>query len=223
MSNEMVKKRYKLVVFDMDGTLLRNRTIFVFAEKKGFMSDLLRIINDNKKASYEKTIEIAKLLKNMDSRELLEIYRGIPLQDHAEYVINELRDQKIKTAIATNSYSFVANDLKNRLNIDYAYANDLVIKDNIVTGEIMIHNKDAKRKFDDCKQYSICKSDVLDQLSKKLMINHDEMISIGDGKIDICMIKKAGLGIAFNTSEEVKKHANISTNDLSLILRYIRT
>ena len=62
----MMNQTFKIVVFDMDGTLLKERTIFVFAEKKGFIDDLLCIINDNYKKSYEKSIEIAKLLKGME-------------------------------------------------------------------------------------------------------------------------------------------------------------
>ncbi|RLF35445.1 MAG: hypothetical protein DRN08_03005, partial [Thermoplasmata archaeon] len=66
----IIHNKFKLVMFDMDGTLLKKRTIFVFAEKKGFYNDLLRIVNSNK-ISYLKSIEIAKLLRGMDSRELL--------------------------------------------------------------------------------------------------------------------------------------------------------
>ena len=61
---------FKLVLFDMDGTLLQRRTIFVLAEKKGFTDELLQIINSRIK-SYEKSIEIAKLLRGMDKKDLL--------------------------------------------------------------------------------------------------------------------------------------------------------
>ena len=40
-------EKYKLIAFDMDGTLLNDRTIFVFAEKKGFKDVLLEIIDSN--------------------------------------------------------------------------------------------------------------------------------------------------------------------------------
>ncbi len=41
--------KFKLVIFDMDGTLLKDRGIFVIAEKKGFLEDLIRDIKDNSK------------------------------------------------------------------------------------------------------------------------------------------------------------------------------
>lgn len=212
--------KFKLVVFDMDGTLLRRRTIFVFAEEKGFMDDLLKIVN-SQTISYKKTIEIAKLLKGASSRELLEIFRSIPLQKNVEVVINELKKKNIKTAIITNSYQFVADDLKEKLGIDWAFANNLIIDEGVVTGDILINNKNLVKQYDGCSIHSICKECVLEGLCKKLGIKTGEAIAVGDGAIDICMINKAGLGIAYNAPEHVQKHADIITNDLSVILDYI--
>jgi len=213
--------KFKLALFDMDGTLLRDRTIFVFAEKKGFMDDLRRLIKNTNMEFYEKSIEIAKSLKGLDSKELLEIFRNMPLQKHAENVVKELKKKGIKTAIVTDGYQFVANDLKERLDMDYAFANNIIIDKGIVTGELIIHNKELIEESVESNIYSICKSCVLEQLCKELDITSDEVIAVGDGKVDICMLKKAGLGIAFNASAEVKKHADISITNMSLILNHI--
>jgi len=119
--------KYKLVLFDMDGTLLDGRTINIFAEKKGFQNELINVFKSDKKF-YEKTIEIAKLLKGFKKTELIKIFREIPLQKDVEKVIIELKKRKIKTAIITDSYQFVADDLRKRLGIDYIYANNLISK-----------------------------------------------------------------------------------------------
>ena len=203
----------------MDDTLLKGRTIFVFAEKRGFTDKLLNITNSSR-VSYKKTIEIAKLLKGASARKLLEIFRNIPLQEHVEDTLTVLKNKGIKTAIVTNSYQFLADDLKDRLGIDYAFANNLIIKKDIVTGEIIINNK-TKKKCDNGKIYSICKGHILDHLCNTLNIDPKEVIAVGDGMIDVGMIKKAGLGIAFNAPKEVQKHADIITNDLKCILSYI--
>jgi len=212
--------KFKLAVFDMDGTLLKNRTIFVFADKKGFMDELLKIVNSDR-ISYEKSIEIAKLLKGMNAGELLDIFRGIPLQDNVETVIKKLKKKDIKTAIITNSYQFVADDLKKRLRMDYAFANNLIIEEDIVTGELIINNKDLRARYNGCKVHSICKECVMEDLAKELGITKGEVIAVGDSAIDICMIEKAGLGIAFNASEKMQKHADISTGDMRTILTHI--
>ena len=211
---------YKLALFDMDGTLLKERTIFRIAEERGLERELKEIM-DSKKSSYKKTVEIAKLLKCMEKEEFMEIFRKIPLRENAGYVIKELKRKGIKTAIVTNSYQMAADDLKKRLNMDYAFANNLIIKNGHITGEIILHNKNLKKRFDGCKIHSICKRDVLLTLCKKMGIKVNEAIAVGDGKIDICMLREAGLGVAIGNDEEVIREADIVVENLMEILKYI--
>ena len=206
-------------MFDMDGTLLDGRSIFIISEKKGFKNKLVKVLESNKEA-YQKSIEIAKFLEGCDSRELLDIFREIPLQKNIRKIAKKLEKKSVKTSIATDSYQFIADDLKERLHFDYAFANNLIIKQNIVTGELIINNNTKKMCYFG-KTYSICKGLVLDQLCDKLNIKNKEVIAVGDGLVDIGMIKKAGLGIAYKAPEEVQKYADIITNDLGVILEYI--
>ena len=218
---ELIMSEYKLVMLDMDGTLLDGRGIFVIAEKKGFVDELWRLIRYDKIDFYERSIEIAKLSKDYGKDEFLEIFRNVPLQEDVKTVMDELKKRNIKTAIATDSYTFLAEDLRDRLDIDYAFANNLIINDGIITGELEIHNKKLTKDFYNGEIYSICKSDVLKNLCNELNIKPGEAIAIGDGKVDISMIKKAGLGIAFNAHEEVQKNADVITNKMKEILDYI--
>jgi len=106
------------------------------------------------------------------------------------------------------------------LHFDYAFANNLIIEQGIVTGKININNSNLKR----CETgviYSICKGLVLGQLCAMLNITPAEVIAVGDGVVDIGMIKKAELGIAYNASEQVQKNADIVTDDLAVVLDYI--
>jgi phosphoserine phosphatase len=213
--------KYKLVLFDMDGTLIKDRGIFVIAEKKGFVKDLLMYIKDKKLEYYERSIVIASLSKGFTKNEFLEIFRKIPYQDNIKGIIKNLKEKNIITAIATDSYKFLADDLKKRLGIDYAFANNLKTNNNIITGDLEIHNKELFKDFISGRIYSICKSRILEQLCNDLNINLQESIAIGDGIVDIGMIKKAGLGIAINGSNEVRKYADIVIDDMKKILEYI--
>ena len=212
--------RYKLVLFDMDGTLLNGRTIYKFAEIKGFENELDCLLKSNKKF-YEITIEIAKLLKGFNKNELLDIFRRIPLQKNAEILINELKKRKIITAIVTDSYQFVADDLKKRLGIDYAFANNLLSENGIFNGDIINQNSKLIKDSINNEIYSICKSCILEELCKKLNISEKEVIAIGDGIVDIGMLSKSGLGIAYKASEKVQKHADVSSNDLIDIIDFL--
>jgi len=212
--------KYKLVLFDMDGTLLDGRTIYTLAEKKEFKNELTSILKSGKKF-YEITIEIAKLLKGYKKSELIKIIREIPLQKDVEKLIKELKKRKIKTAIVTDSYQFVADDLRKRLDLDYAYANNLISLNGRFTGEIVIHNNELIKDYINNEIYSICKSCVLDELCDKLGISEKEVIAIGDGIVDISMLDKAGLGIAFKASEKVQKHADVTSSDIINLLNYL--
>jgi glucosyl-3-phosphoglycerate synthase len=214
-----MKQKFKLVLFDMDGTLLNGRTIFVFAEKKGFSKELSTILTSMKEP-YEKSFEIAALLKGVHYKELLEIFRNIPLQEHVETVITALQEKQIKTALVTDGYQRFANDLKKRLGLDYAFANRLMANNQVVTGELLFQNKELQRSSNG-KIYSINKRSVLDFLCMILDLAPQEVIAVGDGYVDIDMIKAAGLGVAYRAPPDVQAHADVITDDLRFILPYI--
>lgn len=216
----MIKNpKFKLAMFDMDGTLLDGRTIVIFSEIKGFKDKLIKVLKSNTQP-YQKSIKIAKFLKGQESMELLEIFHKIPLQNNIRKISTELNERSIKTAIVTDSYQFIADDLKERLHFDYAFANDLIIKNKIVTGDLILNN--IKKEI--CHQnkiYSICKGMILTGLCYKLNIKSTEVIAVGDGVVDIGMIKKAGLGIAYKAPSHVQKYADVISDDLSIILEYV--
>jgi len=215
-----MKHKFGLVIFDMDGTLLNGRTIIKVAEKKGFKNKLLKIMKKDE-IEYKKSVEIAKLLKCLTEKEFLEIFREIPVQKHAKYVVNKLKNKGIKTAIVTDSYDIAAYDLGERLGIDYVFSNKLIKHNGHLTGEIMLANNNLTPRFEGCKIHSICKKDVLGYLCRKCGMKPSEVIAVGDGDVDICMLKEAGMGIAFNASEKVRKNADISITNLKDILNYI--
>jgi phosphoserine phosphatase len=213
------KQQYKLILFDMDGILLDGRTICIFAEKKGFTNQLSAILL-NTKEPYEKSIEIAMLLRGKIYQEFLDFFREIPLQEHVEAVISSLREKQIKTALVTDGYQRFAYDLKKRLGLDYAFANRLAIENQFITGDLLFQNQ-ALLRNDNGKIYSICKRAVLDFLCATLDISPNEVIAVGNGPVDIDILEFAGLGIAYRAPPDVRCHADIVIDDLRLILNYV--
>ena len=211
---------YKLIAFDMDDTLLSGRTIYVIADRKGFRDEVDRITS-MEIPNYRKTMEIAKLLEGMSVEEFLEIFRSIPLNDNVPEVFDEIRKRKIKTAIISNSYDIAAKDLANRLKIDFVIANELVVKDGIITGVVIPHNKNPVDKIGDCRSYSVCKSEALEEICRKLNIDPSETIAIGDGSIDRFMLSTAGLGIAYRPKANLEEYADVVIDDMIELLRFL--
>jgi phosphoserine phosphatase SerB len=215
-----LNKKYKLVIFDMDGTLLNGRSIFVFAEEFGFLDELHAIFKSSLQP-YQKSLQIAPLLKGVTATDLIALLRKIPFHDHVSEVIAALKKKKITTAVATDSYQFIAEDVQQRLGLDYAYANNLIFEKGIVTGKVIVSNRRLLKECGEGLIYSISKSTVMQSLCKQLSLSLEDVIAVGDGKVDRCMLYKAGLGIAFNASADVQQYAALCTDDLRVILQYI--
>jgi phosphoserine phosphatase len=210
----------KLVIFEMDGILLNGKTIEILADKKGFSNELQAIL-ESEKQPHEKSVELASKLNGMKINEALNIFKQIPLQDQAEAVIQSLRGRRIKIALITDSYQRFANILKKRLNLDFAFGNRLIIKNQLITEKLLIQNLVLKPS-DDGKIYSINKRDILEFLCMILDITEENVIVVGNQPIDIDILECAGLGIAFQAPIDVQRHADLSANDLRVILDYIK-
>ena len=209
----------RLVIFDMDGTLISQKSIFVFAKKFGYYNELKEILKKDI-LPYQKNQQIAHYLKGKTYEELLEIFHSIPVSNHVHTTISELHNHNIATAVVTASYQFLADTIKHHLNLDFAAANNLIFNQNIVTGQLKIHNS----KLVSCGDgliYSICKGLVLENLCQKLHIAPQQVIAVGDGLIDISMLKKAGIGIAYKAPTQVQQNADVITDDIRTILNYI--
>ncbi len=210
----------KLIVFDMDGTLLDGRTILFLGREFGFHKEALEIIESDT-FQYIKSQKLARLLKGIHINDLMSVVKKIPLTNGAEETIHQLKSLGYKTAIVTDSYDVVAEYFKEKLGMDKAVGIKLIIDEDRITGRIkMPLNCPTK---EECNHPSMCKKSILQDLSREFGIPISKTVAVGDNKVDICMLQEAGLGIAFDPKvSELENAADavIKRKDLKEILRY---
>ncbi|HKR72562.1 MAG TPA: HAD family phosphatase [Candidatus Nitrosocosmicus sp.] len=214
--------RPKLVVFDMDGTLINGRLIEVISKKYGLSEKVVEIQADQSRPGYKKTEMIASLLKGIKAIEIAKAIDSIPVMNNADKIVTWFKKNGYVTGIITDSYTLAAEVIANKLKIDFIAANELIVEDGILTGEIKMPL--GWEKINCSCTISICKRYQLNYYSKKYGVSTEDTIAIGDTRGDICMIKQAGLGIAFMPKDPdiIKQSKNIIlTPDLNEILNYM--
>ena len=199
--------------FDMDGTLLSGRSIFIIGQNLGFEKELLKILNGKQDdvPSYVRSGQVAKLLKGFQIREVEEIFDTIPLTKGAKEVVLWLKNHEFISAIVTDSYTRLATCLAKRLGIDMVAGNLLEVDEKgIVTGKIYAplgwenHNKPG------CSKHSVCKLNALKTIAKTYKIPLERTIAVGDRNPDACMVGAVGLGFAFEPKgEKLEKAADL--------------
>jgi phosphoserine phosphatase SerB len=185
----------KMIIFDMDNTLLEGSFITTAADEFKFRDELIKIVTEYNNP-YTRTKSIARLLKNRSFDEILEVVDKIKIIDDAAHVIRELKKKGYICGIISDSYDIVTNHLKNKLKMDFSIANELEFSKSVATGEVKVPSAFMRNEHSKCN-HDFCKSNILFQLAEKYKIDIKNIIAVGDSENDICLIKESGIGIAF--------------------------
>ncbi len=193
-----------LAILDMDGTLLEHRTVDVLCEKLGFLDSLVEIDKASKNMwAYEVSLKIAKLFSGIKASKLEKIFDKIPIANGAKEFVNFLKSKNFVTAIVTDSYEFLAHRLAEKLSIDIVKGNILEIHEGVVTGNIVMPMGWEKEGQQNCQKKAVCKLHVMNELLKEHSIKDNRTLAVGDSQSDLCILRKAKIGVAFRPKDEV--------------------
>jgi HAD superfamily phosphoserine phosphatase-like hydrolase len=197
---ESLKGLKKMVIFDMDNTILEESFITTAAEAFNFKKELVKIVTDTDNP-YLRTKGIAKLLKGRSFEEIINVADSIPVIRDAEYVITELKNRGYICGIISDSYDVVTNHLKNKLGMDFSIGNELEFSKSIATGEVKVPSSFIRTRKSLCS-HDFCKSNVMLQLAEEYSLELKNIITVGDSENDICLIRESGMGIAFRSNSK---------------------
>jgi phosphoserine phosphatase len=210
-----------LAAFDMDGTLIQGRLVFALADKFDLSYKVRSIQSHRLMAGHEQTKAIAELFAGLTRKDLESAIASIPFTQHCERTISALKDRGYKVGIISDSYTIAAGLVADRLNLDFVMANKLQILNGKITGKV-----DMPLGWDRIGCYckiSVCKRYHLEKSAQQFSVPIKNTLAVGDTKSDICMIQRAGVGVAFMPKdEEIKKATDkiVSEPDLLKVLEF---
>jgi phosphoserine phosphatase len=187
------KECYKLVIFDLDGTLTKEPSIWEYIHIRlgkwyGFAEEYQKEFLAGK-ISYEEFCERdAQVWKGMKVEELLDIVKTVPFHSGVDELLSFLKQKGLKLSMVSSGLSLLTNWVHDKYGFDYSVSNDLLHENGILTGKVKI------------QVYYDKKAEWVEKILKQFQVNPEEVIAIGDSKGDIDMFQMVGFSIAFNSS-----------------------
>jgi phosphoserine phosphatase len=206
--DNVYRRNRRLVVFDMDSTLIQGEVIDELAKLAGVGDQVCAITEAAMRgeldfqASFRKRVA---LLKGLPASCVDRVMERIPLMDGAERLIAMLKRLGYKTAILSGGFTFFGERLREQLAIDHLHANVLDIRDGVVTGEVNSVIVDGARK-----------AALLREIAAMENLSLEQVIAVGDGANDLPMLQLAGLGIAFHAKPLVRRRAKQAISRVGL-------
>lgn len=206
--DNLYRRNRRLIVFDMDSTLIQCEVIDELAKAAGVGDQVIAITE----AAMRGEIEFAEsfkrrlaLLKGLDESVLKDIADKLPITEGAERLISNLKTLGYKVGILSGGFTYFANYLQQKLGVDCVSANELDIVDGKLTGIVKGDIVDGEMK-------AKCLRKMINQMG----ITPEQAIAVGDGANDLPMLSIAGLGIAFHAKPLVKANAQHAISTLGL-------
>lgn len=200
----LVRRAKRIVLLDMDSTLIQQEVIDLLAERCGVGAEVAAITQAAMRGELDFTESLTarvKLLAGASAEILESVKTSITLTPGARTLIRTLHKLGHKVGVVSGGFLDVIEPLLKELEIDFYRANKLEITDGKLTGSVLGSIVDKNGKALALRDFASAEN-----------VNLSQTIAIGDGANDLGMLELAGLGIAFNAKPAVRAAANSSIN-----------
>ncbi len=194
----------RLVVMDVDSTLVRGEVIELLAERAGCHARVAEVTEQAMlgRLDFEASLRTrVALLAGTPVAALDEVYAALELTPGARTLVRTLRRLGYRFALVSGGFTQVIDKLAADLDVHYTAANTLEVVDGRLTGNLVGPVLDRAGK-----------AEALRRFAADAGVPLANTVAIGDGANDLDMLAAAGLGIAFNAKPVVREAADTSVS-----------
>jgi phosphoserine phosphatase len=215
IKDNVFRRSKRLIVFDMDSTLIQTEVIDEIADEAGVGPQIREITERamNGEMDFDESLKArVSQLKGLKADKLEEILNRLPLTPGVEDFIKTVKSLGYQVAVISGGFTYFANALKQKLGLDYAFANELEIINGELTGNITGTIVNAEQK-----------AILVNLIAQQMNISMEQVVAVGDGANDLPMLSAAGLGIAFHAKDVVRREAEhqMSHGPMTSILYFL--
>ena len=200
---------FRLLVMDMDSTLITIETIDELADLVGLKKEVADITAQAMRGEIEYNESLRRrvaVLKDLEEHALQRVYEErVKLTPGAEKLLSVAQGTGLKTLLVSGGFTHVTELLKERLKLDYARANTLEVVEGKLTGTVIgdIVNADGKRE-------------ALLNVSHEIGAKREQLIGIGDGANDLKFLAECGVSVAYHAKPVVRGQTTHAINYVNL-------
>ncbi|MFI9330045.1 phosphoserine phosphatase SerB [Kitasatospora sp. NPDC052868] len=198
------RRAKRLVVMDVDSTLIQDEVIELFAAHAGCEEKVAEVTA----AAMRGELDFAEslharvaLLAGLDASVTDKVRSEVRFTPGARTLIRTLQRLGCQVAVVSGGFTQVTDHLVAELGLDYAAANTLEVVDGRFTGRVVgeIVDRAGKARW-------------LARFAEQAKVPLEQTVAIGDGANDLDMLNAAGLGVAFNAKPVVREAADTAVN-----------
>ncbi|AHB49196.1 phosphoserine phosphatase [Hyphomicrobium nitrativorans NL23] len=197
-------RRKRLLCADMESTIISEELIDEMAETVGCRAEIAAITGAAMRGEIDfegALVQRVALFKGFAANRLDDILRRATLMPGAATLLRTMRANGAKCALVSGGFTCFADPIARRLGFDTVVANELVIENGTLTGEVRPPIVGPNGK-----------ADALARLAAKHGLDPSDTLAVGDGANDLVMLQTAGLGVAFRAKPILASAARSSAS-----------
>lgn len=205
LPDEGPDRRKKLLIADMDSTIIEQECIDEIAEFAGVRDKVSKITESAMRGELDFAEALkarVDLLKGLSVDILDEIIeKHLTIMPGARSLVSTMKAHGAKTALVSGGFTHFTDQIASLVGFEHNQANKLAIDDNRLLGTVEepILGKQAKL-------------DALQHYAHQAGISLAQTLAVGDGANDLAMIRAAGLGVAYRAKPIVAAEAKATVN-----------